>query len=347
MEIREIPIDKIKPNSQQSRENFDKEKLQELAESILSNGQINPITVREVKSGYELVAGERRWKAHKIAKIKNIQAIVKQYKEEGEWMVESLIENVHREDLEPIERAKFLKKIADIHKLYHIKDGGGFNTSKKGDINIEQLAKIVNMHRDTVGDDLKLLGFEPSEVKDIPRTSLVRISSIKDEKDKKEVLKIAKHKNQEEVNTIVKVINNASAEVKKALFSNDISPEHAEKISKFKDKDLRDKAIKEHKNLKFIDDHVETHVKVLDSMKNKREFEKNLVKTKQWIREFRSSVTDDYKNLEKTLKLLVVCIHLIPTMDESQKGTLDDQLDRLMEILERATQLSEKIKERI
>jgi len=111
--LQEIPIEKVLANFYQPRTKFDKEKGKELAESILSNGLINPITVRTWKGGrYMIVAGERRWRAHKIAKLKTITAFVKDYKSQGQFMVESLIENLHREDLTDWEEWKFIKQIS-------------------------------------------------------------------------------------------------------------------------------------------------------------------------------------------------------------------------------------------
>ena len=112
MEIKEIQVSKVYANWFQPRKTFDKEKLKELSESILSNGLINPITVKEWRDGkYLIVSGERRWRSHKLAKINTIQAVVKEYKDDGQFMIDSLIENIHREDLGSMEKAIFIKKI--------------------------------------------------------------------------------------------------------------------------------------------------------------------------------------------------------------------------------------------
>ncbi len=115
MELKEIDVDKVKPNPMQPREHFDREKLKELSDSIKELGLINPITVRKKGNQYEIVAGERRWKAHQIAKKKKILAIDKEYKNEGQVAIESLVENVQRTDLEPEEIGKFLKLIKDFY----------------------------------------------------------------------------------------------------------------------------------------------------------------------------------------------------------------------------------------
>lgn len=111
MELKEINVSDILANFYQPRTKFDKEGIKELAESILSNGLINPISVRVWKDKYMIVAGERRWRASKIAGLKIIQAFVKTYSSDGQFMVESLIENIHREDLTPTEKGKFCLQI--------------------------------------------------------------------------------------------------------------------------------------------------------------------------------------------------------------------------------------------
>lgn len=117
MELKQISTDKILVNFYQPRTKFDREKIKELGESILSNGLINPITVRKWKDKFMIVSGERRWQAHKIAGIKKIDVFVKEYKTQGQFMVESLIENLHREDLSPQEASKFAKRIMKEEKI--------------------------------------------------------------------------------------------------------------------------------------------------------------------------------------------------------------------------------------
>lgn len=108
-DIREIPIDEIRSNPYQPREHFDPEALDELAESIKIHGVIEPIIVKKSIHGYELVAGERRTKASKIAGMDTIPAIVKDFTDE-EMMDIAILENIQREDLSPIELADGFNK---------------------------------------------------------------------------------------------------------------------------------------------------------------------------------------------------------------------------------------------
>ena len=114
MELKTINTQDILANFYQPRTKFNRENIKELSESILSNGLINPITVspdKKRKGKFMIVSGERRWQAHRMAKIETIPCVVKTYSTDGQFMVESLIENIHREDLTDVEKAKFLKKI--------------------------------------------------------------------------------------------------------------------------------------------------------------------------------------------------------------------------------------------
>ena len=256
-ELRAIEVEKIKANPEQPRELFDRDKLRELSNSIKEIGLINPITVRKKGKGYEIVAGERRWRAHQIAKMKKVPALVKNYNSEGQVAVESLIENVHREGLMPLERAKFLKRIAEMEKIFHTKDGAGFANYKKGEINSSALARRVGMNESTVKQDLSLLGFEPSEVQIIPKRDLVRIATVGDEKLKKKILEIAKTgtKTTGEIDKIVSITRTADKKLKEALLNNKITTNQAEDLIKINSTKAREKALLEvqtHKRLSEI-----------------------------------------------------------------------------------------------
>ncbi|MDK2984380.1 MAG: ParB family transcriptional regulator, chromosome partitioning protein [Clostridia bacterium] len=116
-EVQSIPIDKIKPNYFQPRKNFDEEKLQELADSINEHGVVQPIVVRSYgEDQYELVAGERRWRACRLLNMETIPAIVRDFNDQQVTEI-ALIENVQREDLNPIEEAWAYKTLLDEFNL--------------------------------------------------------------------------------------------------------------------------------------------------------------------------------------------------------------------------------------
>ena len=103
--VRMVRISKVEPDRNQPRKSFDKEKLQELADSIKAKGLLEPIIVRETGDHFEIIAGERRWRACRLAELNEIPVIVKDYSD-LERVEISLIENIQPEDLNPIEEAK-------------------------------------------------------------------------------------------------------------------------------------------------------------------------------------------------------------------------------------------------
>lgn len=105
-----VRITKVEPNRDQPRKNFDEDALQELSDSIKQFGLLQPILVQDRNDHYEIIAGERRWRAAKLAGLKEIPVIIKKYTEQ-EIVEISLIENIQREDLNPIEEAQAYKKL--------------------------------------------------------------------------------------------------------------------------------------------------------------------------------------------------------------------------------------------
>ena len=130
----------IKPNPNQPRRNFNSESLDELKNSINEKGVITPITIRQVDKGYEIIAGERRWRAAKKAKLKSIPAYVLQIDSEAEMMEVALIENIQRENLNAIEEAE-----------------GYAVLNSKYDLSHEDIAKKIGKKRTTISNALRLL----------------------------------------------------------------------------------------------------------------------------------------------------------------------------------------------
>jgi ParB family chromosome partitioning protein len=139
--INHIPVTAIHPSPHQPRREFDDESLRQLADSIQSAGLMQPIVVRPAggEGTYELIAGERRWRASKLANFKNIPAIVRDVDDHtaAEW---SLIENLQREDLNPLERAEAFAHLADQFALTH-----------------QDIADRVGLDRSTVANHFRLL----------------------------------------------------------------------------------------------------------------------------------------------------------------------------------------------
>ena len=110
--VRYVDISDIKPNANQPRKNFDPEKIEELSASILEHGVIQPLVVRPSGVGYEIVAGERRWRAARKAGLKTVPCLVRELTDEENMLV-AIIENMQREDLNPIEEALGLKSMTE------------------------------------------------------------------------------------------------------------------------------------------------------------------------------------------------------------------------------------------
>lgn len=134
-----MKISDIEPNREQPRKNFDKEALEELADSIKQFGIIQPIVVQKKDDYYEIIAGERRWRAAKLAKIKEVPVIIKEYTKQ-EVMEIALIENIQRKDLNPIEEALAYKSLIDEYNLKQ-----------------DELAKRVSKSRAAIANSMRLL----------------------------------------------------------------------------------------------------------------------------------------------------------------------------------------------
>ena len=139
-EVDTIDVNKIEPNKNQPRKSFDEDSIHELAESIKLRGIIQPLVVQKGEKGlYTIIAGERRWRAAKIAGLKDIPVVVKNYSNQ-EIMEIALIENIQREDLSPLEEAKAYQAL--------IKEYGYSQT---------ELADIVGKKQSTIANKLRLL----------------------------------------------------------------------------------------------------------------------------------------------------------------------------------------------
>lgn len=140
----ELRINEISPNSEQPRHNFDKEKLEELAESIRANGVIQPVIVRKEGASYRIVAGERRWRAARLAGLQAIPAIVRELTD-LEVLEYALIENIQRQDLNPIEEAQAFEKLIKEHGLTQEKLAGTVGRSRPA---IANALRLLNLHEE-------------------------------------------------------------------------------------------------------------------------------------------------------------------------------------------------------
>jgi len=142
-DVQKIDINKVYANPNQPRKNFDKESLNELAESIRLHGLIQPIIVNQMEDGYMIIAGERRFRACKLCGLKEIDAIVKQYSNKLVAEI-AIIENLQREDLNPVEVAKGIKQLMEEYGLTQ-----------------EKVSERLGKSRSAIANSLRILSLYP------------------------------------------------------------------------------------------------------------------------------------------------------------------------------------------
>jgi ParB family chromosome partitioning protein len=192
--VTEIPLKEIFANQNQPRKNFDEDKLKELAESMKEHGVLQPVILRKKTKGYELVAGERRWRAAKMAGLEKIPAIVKELSD-ADVMEIALIENLQREDLNPLEEAMAYKQLMDEFGMTQ-----------------EELSKRVGKSRSQIANTVRLLNLE-KEIKDLiadEKLTAGHARALLAIEDKNERIKLAKKISEEnlsvrQIEEIVKV----------------------------------------------------------------------------------------------------------------------------------------------
>ena len=146
----QIAVSAIRPNPYQPRREFDPEALKELAESISQHGVLQPLVVRAAAQGYELIAGERRWRAAQIAGLEQVPVVLRDC-DDRRLLEIALVENLQREDLNPLEEAEALAQLAEQRGMRQ-----------------EEIAAVVGRSRSAVANSLRLLGL-PDEVKELVR----------------------------------------------------------------------------------------------------------------------------------------------------------------------------------
>ena len=219
---RMMPIYKIEPNPDQPRQDFDEEELQALADSITEHGIIQPLTVRETSSGYyQIIAGERRWRAARIANLSDVPVVVVEA-DDKKAMELALIENLQRQDLNPVEEALGYQSLIEEYGLTQ-----------------EEAAKRVGKSRPAVANALRLLGL-CAEVLEKLRTGEITagharaILTLKSEKKQLEAMKkiIALGLSVRAAETLCKNMSKETAPVKEEVFAVNYVAECEKQLSK-------------------------------------------------------------------------------------------------------------------
>ena len=200
-----VNINDIEPKRDQPRKHFDEETLKELADSIAMHGVIQPLLVRPLSDGgYQLIAGERRWRASRMAGLTQVPVVVREMTDE-EAMELALIENLQREDLNPIEEAEGFKLLMDTYSFTQ-----------------EQAAEKVGKSRPAVANALRLLAL-PEEVLDMVKEGIIssgHARTLLPLSDKKLIIKLAEEISQKELSVreterIVKTLLKPKSEIVK------------------------------------------------------------------------------------------------------------------------------------
>jgi len=271
-DIKNIPIDRIRPNPFQPRETFDKDKIIELANSIKEFGLIQPIIVRKTGETYQIIAGERRWRAFQFVEIKEIPCIILDV-DDTTTMELSLVENWHRLNLDYKESEKF------IVALYEKGVQSGHYKS------LEDMAKKTSIPRSTIStiisahQDRKELGIEEQELtyQDIYRTKPLE----NDPTLRKSVLSLREKGkiSATDLRDFSITLKKASPPVKEALLRNSISTEEAKII----DTELTTARERE-RVVKYLEserssDRVAFHVDFIKKVEERKEFEAEFIET--------------------------------------------------------------------
>ena len=160
-DIKTLHITLIEPDKEQPRKNFDEEKLKELAENISEHGVLQPILVRPLGNGsYRIVAGERRWRAARIAGLKDVPVVIREFDDAQAAQI-ALIENIQREDLDPVEEAKAFRRLMD-----------DFGMTQ------EQLSKSVGRSRSGIANSVRLLSL-PEDVQQMLSEGRISVGHAK------------------------------------------------------------------------------------------------------------------------------------------------------------------------
>ena len=194
-----VKITMVEPNREQPRKNFDEDALQELADSIKQFGLLQPILVQDRKTYYEIIAGERRWRAAKLAGLKEVPVIIRDYTEQ-EIVEISLIENIQREDLNPIEEALAYKKLLTEFNLKQDEVAERVSKSRTAVTNSMRLLKLCDEVQQMIIDDMISTGHARALISiEDPEQQYIIAQKVFDEKlSVRDVEKLVKNLNKPE-----------------------------------------------------------------------------------------------------------------------------------------------------
>lgn len=185
-QLAQLPIEKIQRGVYQPRVHFEPEALQQLADSIRAQGILQPIVVRAVRDGYELIAGERRWRAAQLAGLQQIPAIIKELPDEAVAAV-ALIENIQRENLNPLEEANALQKLINEFEMTHQQIADAIGRSRAAVSNLlrllelgENIRTLVDTGKLSMGHARALLGLAEHQQRQVANEIIAKDLSVRE-----------------------------------------------------------------------------------------------------------------------------------------------------------------------
>ncbi len=222
--VLEIPLDDIEANKNQPRQNFDENSLKELADSIKKFGVIQPIIVREIGEKYEIVAGERRVRASRLAGLKTIPGIIAEDIDDASSVEMALIENIHRDNLSPMELAFTYKQLLDEFNITH-----------------DELATRVGKSRTAITNSIRLLSLpvDLQKLVDEKKISSSHARALLGLEDEKEQISLAKQIIRKSLsvrdveNLVNKKLKDESSKKRKRVIQFSKIPKISEKISNY------------------------------------------------------------------------------------------------------------------
>lgn len=248
MELKTVPIDQIQANPFQPRQQFDEESLAELAESLKSIGEIQPIVVSKFEKGYQIIAGERRWRAAKLAGLKEMPVLIKETV--GiDVLLESLIENLHRKDLESTEREN---AVSTLWKT------GKWKTQA-------ELGKALGKDQSWVIQQILAANIrKEEEISPEVATRTISSTSGLDSEDRKQIIEKVRTKEipEQEVRDYVRAVKKAPEPIKRELLKTKsfVTPKMAETMMEKLDEDEQNIVLEEIKQQRLTEDEVEERV---------------------------------------------------------------------------------------
>jgi len=253
LEYKIVGIDRLAPNPYQPRQRFDEESLRELGDSLKSRGEIQPIIVREHAKGFQIIAGERRWRAAKLAGLKQIPVLVKDTAE-TDVLLESVIENLHREDLTSVERENAVFELWKTRKWK----------------TYAELGKSLGKSSSWVTDNVEAAAMRRKEK--IPAsisTAVIRTAAgLEKEEDRRKLIeKVEKEEfpaDHRKLREYVRVLKKAPEPVKRAVFKpkSRITPTVAEEILKLPEK-KQVEAVRQVESLRLDEEEAARHIEAM------------------------------------------------------------------------------------